>query len=229
MSPNKLRSILTALLFLGTASSASANVTLTGNLTADNYFFAFLSTSANARGTQIGSGTDWSTTYSLTSTVLNPGTTYYLNIEAINGDGGAWSAGGLIGSFSLTAGGLFGNGSQTVSTGGAGWTGGYNNSNNSAAAQTWVQPTGSVASEGLNGIGPWGTRTGISSSASWIWATDSQSSNGNAAPGNQCAGCTVDFQIAITTAAIPEPASMGLLMLGAVGVGAVRRRRRSAR
>ena len=226
MSPSKLRSTLAAVLFLGTASGAWANVTLTGNLTADNYFFAFLSTNANTLGTQIGSGNNWASTYSLTPTVLNAGTTYYLNIEAINGDGGAWTAGGLIGSFSLTAGGLFANGSQTVNTGGAGWTGGYNNSNNSATAQAWVQPTGGVASEGLNGIGPWGTRGGISSSASWVWATDSQSSNGNAAPGNQCAGCTVDFQIAITTAAIPEPASMGLLMLGAVGVGAVRRRRR---
>ena len=221
--------ILGGAMLLATVGSGSAAIQLSGNLTADNSFFAYLSTSADTRGTLIGSGNSWSTAFTLTTSTLTAGQTYYLNIEAINGDAGQYSAGGLLGAFTLTGGATFANGLSTVLTNGSsGWVAGYNNSNSSFTAQTWVQPTGSVVVEGTNGTSPWGTISGISTSASWIWASDSLSEKpGFTAPRNQCAGCTVDFQIQINTAA-PEPASLSLFGLAAAGLGAIVRRRRSA-
>jgi hypothetical protein len=208
-------------------SGAQATQVLSGSFTADNYIYVYLSTSASQLGTLIGSGGSWSSTFYVTPTSLNAGTTYYLNVEAINGDSGSYSAGGFIGDFSLSGGAIFSNGSSELLTSGSGWLGGYNDSNNSFAQQPWVQPTGSVLVEGANGVGPWGTVSGVSAAADWIWSADLRSDNGSTAPGNQCASCTVDFQTSFSTAAaVPEPASALLFAGGVAGLAALRARRK---
>jgi hypothetical protein len=205
------------------ACDADANDALSGYLTADNYFFAYISTRPSTLGTLIGSGTNWGSTYALTPTTLTPGTTYYLNIEAINGDSGNYSAGGVLGDFQLTGGAYFSNGTQQLLTGASGWVGDYNDSNNGIAQQPWVAPTGAVASEGANGIAPWGTFGAIASAADWIWPTDSQSSDGTPTPGNQCAACAVDFQTEIFTSPVPEPCTLAVMLTGVAALGGVRR------
>ena len=210
-----------------TAAGAHATSILSGSFTADNYIFVYLSTSASQRGTLIGSGNNWQSTFYVNPTALNPGTTYYLNVEAINGDSGSYSAGGFIGDFTLSGGSTFTNGQTELLTSTTGWLAGYNDSNSSDIAQSWVQPTGAAVAEGQNGVSPWGTVSNISSSAFWIWANDLRSGNGSA-PGYQCAACTVDFQTSFTTAAVAEPASAAALIAGLVGLGFVRRRRRGA-
>jgi len=207
------------------AAGARATPVLSGGFTADNDVFVYLSTSASQRGTLIGSGNNWQSTFYVTPASLTPGTTYYLNVEAINGDSGSYSAGGFIGDFTLSGGATFSNGQSELLTSSVGWLASYNDSNSSYVAQPWLQPLGSAVSEGTNGVGPWGTVSGVSGSANWIWASDLQSGNGSA-PGDQCAACTVDFQTSFTTAAVPEPASAALFGAGLAGLGFALRKRR---
>jgi MYXO-CTERM domain-containing protein len=154
------------------------------------------------------------------------GMTYYINIEAINGDPGTpYSSGAFIGSFSLSGGGTFSNGTTGLVTGTSNWLGSYNDPNYTDSAQPWRKPTGSVANEGLNGISPYGLISGISSSANFIWSIDAESGPAN---GNQCAACTVDFQTVITTV-VPEPSSLTVMLMGLAGVaGALGLRRRKS-
>jgi hypothetical protein len=176
--------------------------TLSGALTADNAFFAYISTDNTVLGTLVASGNDWGTTFTLSDYSLTPGQTYYLQVEAINYGG----PGALIGQFDLSDSGFqFANSSQEILTDATNWLAIYNNANSDPAAQQpWVTPTGSVYSVGTNGVGPWGTRSGIDGSADWIDATTLGLGD--------CGNCTVDFSTQITSnsSAAPEPGTLGL-------------------
>ena len=188
-----------AALLIATAASAQASETLSGNLTADNGFVAFVSTDNSVLGVQIGSGGDWGATYGLTSTALSPGT-YYLQVEGINWGG----AGAIIGDFFI--------GTDEFLTNTAGWQASYNNNNTSVSAQPWVEPTGGVYSDGPNGVGPWGFRSGISGSADWIDASVSGLS--------ACGNCTVDFSTQFTVpGGVPELTTWAMMGLGFAGLG----------
>jgi hypothetical protein len=192
-----------------------ANATsISGDLTADNAFYAYISTNNTVLGTLVAEGNSWGTTFTFSNFILTPGQTYYLQVEAINYGG----EGALIGQFDLSDTGFqFANGSQTILTNTTNWLATYNDANsNPSAQQPWVTPTGSVYSDGTNGVGPWGARSGIGGAADWIDATTQGLS--------ACGNCTVDFSTPITSAA-PEPGTLGLLGGALTGLLALVRRR----
>ncbi len=193
--------------------------TISGSLTADNAFFAYISTSNSVRGTLVASGNDWGQPFPLSTFSLTAGQTYYLQIEAINYGG----PGAIIGDFTLSDAGFhFSNGTQHLLTDTTNWLASYNDSNNSPSAQQpWVTPTGGVTSQGANGVGPWGNKSGISASALWIDGT----TNGLSV----CQNCTVDFSTTITSnrPTVPEPATFGYLGSALAGLCLTRFRRRA--
>jgi hypothetical protein len=190
---------------------------ITGNLTADNEFFAFISTSDNTLGTQVAAGTFWGTTYSLGAT-LTPGVTNYLHIEAINDATGGPAM--LVGSFSLSDPLFhFANGTQSLLTNTSNWSAIFNSTNNSVAVQPWVAPgaigTGILSwgtNDGSNTT--WGTRPNIDTSAQFVWSNDPRAypffdATHNSIETAPCYfnGCTVDFSTPIFfgAAAVPGP------------------------
>lgn len=216
---------LTAALGAGFAQAT----TLSGDLTVDNAFYAYVSTNPSVLGTLVASGNNWMSNVTLPSTALTPGKTNYLQIEAINY--GLW--GGFIGDFSLSGSGFrFANGSQSLVTNTANWLGIYNDSNSDPSTpQAWVEPTGSVVSQGPLVSYPWdvvcpGCNTGIDPSADWIWPSNAfwPGKYGDPTYG-ACQYCTVDLSTAITPVAAPEPATLPLLATGLAGFILVRRRR----
>lgn len=131
---------------------------LTGNLTADNMFEAYLSIDDSTAGTLISTGSRWADTYSLAAS-LTPGQDYYLHIRASDTS----SIAAFIGSFEIA--GIehtFANGLGNVNTSTVDWlvsTTGWEN---------YLTPT----SYGTNGVGPWGAKPSINANAEWIWSAD---------------------------------------------------------
>lgn len=195
--------------------------TISGAITADNAFLAYISTDNTTLGTLVAQGSNWGQVYTFSNFALTAGQTYYLQIEGIN----QGSYGAVIGQFNLSDSNFeFSNLTQTLLTETTDWLGTYNDANsNATAAQAWVPATGSVVSDGVNGVGPWGNLVGISGSADWIDA----SSNGL----SSCGNCTVDFSATITSlsvSGVPEPGTLTLVFGSGIAALGLRRRRAKA-
>ena len=181
------------LLYAGGARAA----TLIAHLTADNSFTYSIGTDDLTTGTIVGTGNDWHTTYSF-STTLTPGSIYYIHVAADH-FAGVGNIAALIGSFTLSGPGfVFTNGTQALQTNLIDW---------GVRDVGWkVTKTGVTAtyetpiSHGANGADPWGLHTGIDPNALNIWSAD------------QCTDCTRYFSAAIVSvSAVPEPSQTLLL------------------
>jgi hypothetical protein len=209
----KLNAIKLSLALAVVTTVGAQATTLTGNMAADDAFYAYVGTSSSSLGTLVGSGSSWSTSFALTPTNLTPGTTNYLNIEAIKVGG----PGGLSFVLNLSDSGFsFGNGTQTITTDSANFayfTASYNNGNAAVTPQTWVPATGPAIAAPY----PYGNVVGT---AGWADAVNGLSS---------CDRCTVDFSVPITslTSAVPEPSTWAMMLLGFAGVGFMTYRRNS--
>jgi hypothetical protein len=190
---------IAAIFLVSTGAQATL---LTGGLTVDNAFQAYISTDDNVQGALIGSGTHWPTT-SVVNTSLTAGQNYFLHIDArdyING------VSALLGDFSLSGSDhLFSNGSNFVTTNTTDWS----------VSTTGWSGYGAVNHMGNNGISPWGLITDVDSSADWIWSND------------QTVGNHAYFTLSINAATVPEPSILALMCLGIFGIGFARRRRQS--
>lgn len=179
-----------ALLLSLTAPAGVMASTLSGTLTADDSFVAFISTSDSLAGTQIASGDNWGLPQSFSNINLSSGQDYYLHIHA-------WDVYGLIsaflGKFDLSGNGFsFANHSTSLVTNATDWK---------------VSTTGfgsnylpSPFDYGANGVSPWFTMSGIDTTAHWLWTT--QGSLGDAY-----------FSTKITST-VPLPAAWAMMALG---------------
>ena len=178
----------------------AAATDLSGRVSVDNEFSLYLSTDDSQLGSLIGSSTDWTTPINFNLS-LNTGTTYYLHVVAFN-DGGPDM---FIGTFGLSdANFKFANGTQALNTDTTNWQG-----NLTGFGNAYSTPL----DYGQDGIAPWGTLN-MDPNARFIWMD----------PNN---GVDVNnyFTTKITPSAVPEPASMAALSLGALGLMARRKKR----
>jgi hypothetical protein len=228
----RFKAVVAACAILSAASYGTAQATvLTGNVTADNTFFAYLSNSAGTQGTLLGQGNDWTKTFSFSSAPLANGT-YYLNIVAQNWTGEA----GLVGSFSV-GGTSFGTSTawKTAYVPGA-WS--LNDPLGAPGQPNWTAPTGSAFNLGTTDVAYWGgffpaNYTAIDSNAQWIWGNDSlsfpnktqQVYDGVPYYDGVCQTCTVEFQTKFTVGSTggvpgaPELSTWGMMMIGFAGLG----------
>jgi hypothetical protein len=190
--------ILTMLMIVSAPASATL---ISGGLSVDNGYIAYLSTDNFNPGSMISSGNNWTTTYTFSGINLTAGQNYFLHIYAYDQGGIA----GFLGQFNLTgAGHLFSNGQSTLMTNTIDWSVSTSGWNSYLAANTL----------GVNGVGPWGTRPGISSSAEWIWSADANNHDFNY------------FSTAISAVAVevPEPNSLFLMSLVIIGLVVARKK-----
>lgn len=190
------RALLALLLVVACAARSIAQTTISGTLTVDDVFTAYISTSNTVAGTSVAVGTYWGNPVTFTAN-LTPGVTNYLHIVATDNA----PPNGFLGSFTLSdAGFRFADGSQSLVT-----SPGTFLVSSTGFGVNEVTPT----SAGLNGVSPWGFFSGISSSAQWL---------------NFAANGTVYFSAAIMP--VPEPLTSVLLALGGVALLLRPRKRR---
>lgn len=217
------RLLATAALGAALAATGAQAATLTGTLTADNEYNAYLSTNDAVLGDLVATGANWTVAQSFNAN-LAPGQTYYLHVVANNWYGISNMNGGnpdaFLGSFSLSGAGFtFANGLQTLNTDTTNWRvipHAYQPLN---AVNDWTVPNQTPDQWSTN-AGPniWtvnsgGPIAGIAPEAGWIWSHED--------PGGEAM-----FSTTISALSVPEPATWGLMIVGFGGVGAVLRRRR---
>lgn len=200
---NTMTKLAAAALLVANAASASV---LTSNVSADNSFFAYISTSDNVVGTEFSRGTDYRLTYT-NNTTLQAGTDYFLHILAID-SGGHF---GMIGDFSLAGGQhTFANGLASMTTNATNWT---VNSTGFGAPNLTLRDLG--PEQVITAQAPWGDRANIASSAHWIW---SSTNNGSAYFSTKISAINAP-------ATVPEPGSLALLGLGLAGLAGLRKKK----
>lgn len=201
---------LTLVTACGIASAQDGTLSFSG-VVADDDFYAFLSTDNSVLGSDITS-----TASSGGSVSLDPGQTYFLQIESLNYGG----AGGFAGVFSLDPSFQFTNGTQTLDTSASNaqyWSAAYGGTIpelGEPLQEPWVTP--SVSAIELTG--------GIPFHPGVIWASDSNSSPNGYAWGDQCTECYVTLSAEITPTT-PEPSTGLLIAPVAFGIYGWRRRR----
>jgi hypothetical protein len=182
--------VLIGLLMAACCLSAT---TLSVNMTVDDAFNTYISTSDAVLGTLIGSGTSWPTTETFSS-LLTPAVTNYIHVVAVDNAPPAM----FIGDFSLSgAGFMFANGTQLLVTNTANW---------GVSSTGFGGAYSSPLDLGAQGTSPWGTFAGINSGAHFIWSETPP-----------CGSCTRYFSSAITptaAAGVPEPSTFALFITG---------------
>lgn len=218
-----ISAVAVAALFAGTSVQAAVPM-LTGAITADNEYAAFLSTSDSTLGTYLTSGNNWEAAQTFSAN-LTPGQTYYLHVVANNWYGPSDMNGGnpdaLLGSFAVTGPFQFANGQQTLDTDTTNWRADPNSVvQDLTGPLTWTAPSDTPWNWGDNGTSIWESVNGapiagVSASAKWIWSQTDTS-------GEAFFSTTIsDVQVGV-----PEPAAWGLMIVGFGLTGAAMRRRR---
>ena len=198
---------------------------LTGAITADNEYAAFLSTSDSTLGTLVASGANWQSAQTF-SAALTPGQTYYLHVIGNNWYSPSNMAGGnpdaLLGSFAVTGPFQFANGLQTLDTDTTDWRADPNAvvQDLSTTPLSWTAPSDTPWNWGNNGTSIWESVSGapiagIGASAQWIWSQTDPS-------GEAFFSTTISD---VRGGAVPEPAAWGLMIVGFGLTGAAMRRR----
>jgi hypothetical protein len=192
-----------ALAVVASWTSAGAT-TLSGNLTADNLFDAYISTDDSVLGTLITSGNNWPTTVSFSGQGLTSGVTNYLHIVAT--DQGKPDM--FIGSFSLSDSLFkFANGTQSLVTNATNWR-------SDTGGGAWFAPTGTPVDIGPNGTSPWGSFA-LMAGADFIWAAGDPTQS--------------FFSTTITSvAATPIPAALPFFLSALGGLGLLAHKKRRA-
>lgn len=211
------------------ATVAQAATSLTGLVTSDNRFTAYISTNDSVLGTEIGSANNWWVPGALTAS-LDTGVTYFLHIVADNyygpSDMGGGNPAAILGELSLSGSGhQFANGATSLLTGVANWRAlvagplAHTGSSTNQLANDWVAPTAAPVYVS-NNAGPniWTQNNGgnpiagISPAADWIWQSPDTTGQ-------------VFFSTTIS-AAVPEAGTWALMIVGFAGMGAALRARR---
>ena len=197
------------LLIVGLSGVVNATV-LTSEISLDNGFIAYLSTSDSVQGIEFGAGNNWNYIYTF-DTTLQAGVDYYLHIYGYDQGGYA----GFLGEFTLSGTDhVFSNDTLSLLTNTTDWKG-----NNTG----WTDSYTTLTDYGTPPVEPWEyyyTYYGggsISGSAHWIWAGDNDS--------NDYAYFTTKI---FSTAPVPEPTTILLLGSGLAGFAGLRRRFRKS-